>query len=242
MQKILVFPEDESAGLIFAADKAYGLDDSCIEWIGEAMGEIPLPESEYVGLVFNQNVPLRRRLLRELDVSSIQLLYFHNPFELIFEEFTEELGRLEKAVLNCAPDDEDCALLASLHGLRAVNLTESNISDQGVKLLCDNQTIESLVLSYTNVSDFGLDSLARLIDLRELDLSLTMITDSGLEKLGTLKTLEELRLAATAISDEGLIHLLSLQKLSYLDISETAVSEEGIELLEASLPNCQIGF
>jgi hypothetical protein len=242
MQKLLVFPEDETAGLIFAADKAYGLDDTCIEWIGEAMGQIPLPESEYVGLVFNQNVPLRKRLLRELDVSSIQLLYFHNPFEMLFDELIEDLGRLEKAVLNCAPDDEDCALLSALHGLRAVNLTESNISDQGLKSLCDIQTLESLVLSYTNISDFGLDCLSRLIDLRELDLSLTMITDAGLAKISTLKTLEELRLSATAISDEGLVHLLSLQKLAYLDVSETAVSEEGVELLESSLPDCQIGF
>lgn len=242
MQKLIVFPEDESAGLIFAADRAYGLDDSCIEWIGEAMGQIPLPESEYVGLVFNHNVPLRRRLLRSLDLSTVQLLYFYNPFELLFDELIEDLGRMEKAVLNCAPDDEDCALLSSLHGLRALNLTESKISDQGLKLLCDIQTLESLVVSYTNVSDFGLDCLNQLIDLRELDLSLTMITDQGLAKIGALKTLEELRLAATAISDEGLEHLLALEKLNYLDVSETAVSEAAIELLESSLPDCQIGF
>lgn len=242
MQNVLVFPEDESAGILFAADRAYCLDDSAIEWIGEAMGTIPLPQSEYVGLIFNNNVSLRRKLLREIDLSCIQILYFHNPFELLFDELIEDLGQLERAVLNCDPDDEDCALLSSLPGLRAIDLTESNISDQGLKLLCDVQSLESLVVSYTGVTDYGLDCLSRLIDLRELDLSLSMITDAGMPKLVLLKTLEELRLSATAISDDGIPHLLSLQKLRYLDLTETAVSEEGIATLQTGLSDCQISF
>ena len=242
MQHSFNFPENESAGVIFAADQAYSLDDSTIEWLGEAMGPFQFPEGPYAGLIFNNNVSLRRRLLRELDLSCIQMLYFYNPFEVLFNNLLEDLGQLERAVLDCVPDDEDCALISSLHGLRAVNLTESNISDEGLKMLCELQSLESLVVSYTSITDAGLDNLARLIDLRELDLSLTMITDQGLGKLSSLKTLEELRLASTGLSDDGIGHLLSLHKLKFLDLSETAVSEEGMAVLQAGLASCQLVY
>ncbi|MBX9685366.1 MAG: hypothetical protein K2X27_01615 [Candidatus Obscuribacterales bacterium] len=242
MPREIVFPDDDPVGLLFAADRSYCLVDSSIEWLGEASGVWTLPEAEYIGLVFNNNVSLRRRFLKDLDLNCIQMLYFHNPFELLFDELIEELGSLEKAVLNTAPDDTDCELLAALHGLRAINLTESNISDQGLHTICELQSLESLVLAYTSISDLGLQRLSQLIDLRELDLSLTMITDQGLEKIAELKTLEELRLNATAISDEGIAPLLALSRLSYLDLSETAVSEAGLELIQAELPDCQINY
>ncbi len=242
MERIVVFPEDESVGMLFAAERAYCLDDGDIEWIGEAIGSIVLPDTEYVGLIFNNNVELRRRVLKGLDLSCIQLLYFHNPFEMHFDELMDDLSTLERAVLDCGPDDEDCALLAALPGLRAIDLTESNISDAGISQLCEIQSLESLVLSYTNVSDLGLAQLSSLVDLRELDLSLTMVTDECLNSICSLKKLEELRLGATGISDDGLHSLLSLQKLSFIDVSETIVSEEGIAVLQAALGSCQIHF
>ncbi|MBX9722368.1 MAG: hypothetical protein K2X81_13285 [Candidatus Obscuribacterales bacterium] len=242
MERTLVFPEEESVGMLFAADRAYCLDDGGIEWIGEAMGSVVLPDTEYVGLIFSNNVPMRRLVLKELDLSCIQLLYFRNPFELHFDELMDDLSTLERAVLDSHPNDEDCVLLSSLHGLRAIDLTESNISDAGVIQLCEIQSLESLVLSYTSVSDLGLSDLHNLVDLRELDLSLTMISTEALAQIGTLKKLEELRLGATGISDDGLHYLMNLQNLSFIDVSETLVSDEGIAILQAALGNCQIHF
>ncbi len=238
----ILFPETESAGILFVAERAYSLDESSIEWLGEASGKVEIPEDSYVGIVFNNDVKLRRKILRELDLSLIQLLYFHNPFDFIFDHLVEDLSRLERAVFDCHANDEDCAVLSSLHGLRALNLTESNISDEGVKMLCEIQSLESLVLSYTSVSDPGLRNLPLLIDLRELDLSLTMITDAGLKNLGSMKRLEELRLSATGISDDCIEFLSGLSNLLYLDLSETAVSESGLEYLQEKLSSCQIGF
>lgn len=242
MERIAVFPEGDAAGLLFSAQRAYCLDESCIEWLGEAKGDCVLPEADYVGIIFNHKLELRRRLLRELDLSCIQMVYFHNPFELIFDEFLEDLSRLEKAVMDTYPDDEDCALLSALAGLRAINLTESNISDQGLKMLCEIQSLESLVLTFTSITDYGLENLAHLVDLRELDLSMTTITDAGLPKLQGLKRLEDLRLATTAISDDSVQNLLQLQKLAYLDLSETAISEDGLNVLQAGLKTCQIAY
>jgi hypothetical protein len=242
MERDLFLPVNESAGLLFAAPRAYCLDEDEIDWLGEAMGTWHLPESEYVGIVFNNNLDLRRRLLRDLDLSCVQMLFFHNPYQVLFDDLLADVMRLERDELNTAPDDEDCALLSGLPGLRAINLTESKISDQGLKLVCEIQSLESLAASCTDITDFGLESLTQLVDLRELDLSLTMVSDDGLPKIGALKTLEQLRLASTSISDEGVSHLLKLQKLKWLDLSETAVGEDGIAVLQAGLGSCQIVF
>lgn len=242
MQKIIAFPEEESAGILFAAEKAYSLDDCSIEWLGEAMGSIALPDEGYSGLIFNRNLDLRRRLLRNLDLSCLQILYFHNPFELNFDDLANDFFLSEGFGGEFEPDDEDCALLASLYGLRAINLTESRITDQGVKALSELQSLESLSLVNTAISDFAIECLSGLIDLRELDLSFTFITDEGVSRLAAVKTLEDLRLAATAVTDEGIKNLASLSRLSFLDLSETVVSEEGIDMLRRALPDCLISF
>jgi hypothetical protein len=242
MKRDLILPEDVSAGLLFASARAYCLDDSDVDWLGEAMGTWHLPESEYVGIVFNNDLPLRRRIMQELDLSCVQMLYFHNPFPLFFDDLLADLSRLERDTLNASPDDEDCRLLSALHGLRAINLTESKISDNGLKMLCELQSLESLAVSCTGITDSGLDELIHLIDLRELDLSLTAVSDDGLLKLSSLRTLEELRLASTGISEEGIVHLLKLQKLKLLDVADTAITEEGIAILQAGLGTSQIVF
>ena len=242
MKRDLVLPENESAGLLFAAARAYCLDHSEIEWLGEAMGTWHLPEAEYIGLLFNNDLTLRRQILQELDLSCIQMLYFHNPFQFFFDDLFSELSQLEREALNSSPDDTDCQILSGLHGLRAINLADSKISNHGLKLLCELQSLESLSVAFTNITDEGLDGLPNLVDLRELDLSLTLITDDGLEKLRPLKKLEELRLYSTSITEDGVVHLLKMQKLKFLDISETAVSEDGIAVLQAGLGTCQIAF
>jgi len=237
----LLLPE-ESAGLIFTASRAFCLDDEEIEWLGEAKGSWQLPDTGYAGIVFNDNRDLRRRLLQDLDLSCIQILYFHNPFQLFIDDLLNDIDRLERESQHNVPDDSDCELISSLHGLRALNLTESNITDDGLRLVCEVQSLESLSVSYTNVTDAAIESIAKLVDLRELDLSITLLSDEGLAKVGELRTLEELRLSSTGISEDGIVHLLNLQKLKFLDVSETAIAEDGIAILQAALGNCQIYF
>lgn len=242
MKRDLILPEDESAGILFAAPRAYCLEEGDVDWLGDAMGTWHLPEAEYVGIIFNNDLPLRRRLLKELDLSCVQLLYFYNPFQFLFDDLMADLARLEQEELQSSADDEDCLLISSLHGLRAINLAESKITDQGLKLLSEVQSLESLSISCSNITNGGLEHISRLVDLRELDLSVTPISDDGLSQLTPLKMLEELRLASTGISEEGIVHLLKLQKLKFLDVSDTAITEEGIAILQAGLGHCQFGF
>ncbi|MBX9573388.1 MAG: hypothetical protein K2X77_31095 [Candidatus Obscuribacterales bacterium] len=243
MQQLLVFPEHEAAGLLFIAEKPYSLDDTQIEWLCEASGEITLPTCEYIGIVFNHNVAVRREVLSKLDPSTIQLVYFHNPFELVFDELIEdlfELGRDEND--DSSANDQDCELLASIHGLRALNISRSQISSKGLAFICELQSLESLSLSLTRTNDEDLPMLLNLIDLRELDLSMTMITDRGLATLAKMNKLQDLSLSACSLTDDALDELLKIPNLRFLDISDTAISDEGLSILQAGLSACQIQF
>lgn len=242
MEQVLVFPENEAAGLLFLAEKPYSLDDTQIEWLCEASGEITLPVCEYVGIVFNHNVEVRRQVLSSLDPSTIQLVYFYNPFELVFDELLEDLFELGREDDATAATDQDCTLLSSLHGLRAVNLARTQITSAGLRQVCDLQSLESLSLSLTHTNDEDLELLLNLVDLRELDLSMTMITDRGLVNLSKLPKLQDLSLSACSITDDALDELLKIPNLRSLDISDTAVSEEGVQILETGLASCQIQF
>jgi hypothetical protein len=242
MKRELVLPEDESAGLLFAAPRAYCLYEEDIEWLGEAIGRQVLPDVGYAGIILNCERSLRRQILQDLDLTCLQIVYFFNPFQFRFDDLLLDLGRLGEVAWRNCPDDDDCALLAGLPGLRAVNLTESKVTDEGLKQLSEVLTLESLVLSGTEITDAGLQRISALVDLKELDLSLTLVSDDGLPRLTGLKALEELRLCATGVSEEGIVSLLKLQNLKFLDLAETAVSEEGLAVLQAGLGYCQIDF
>ncbi len=242
MEQVLVFPEHEAAGLLFIAEKPYSLDDTQIEWLCEASGEITLPTCEYIGIVFNHNVMVRREVLSKLDPSTIQLVYFHNPFELVFDELIEDLFEMGRDSDDSSANDQDCELLASIHGLRGLNVARSQITSKGLAHICELQSLESLSLSLTHTNDEDLALLLNLVDLHELDLSMTMITDRGLSTLSKMQKLQDLSLSACSITDDALDELLKLPSLRFLDISDTAISDEGLAILQAGLANCQIQF
>lgn len=242
MEQVLVFPEHEAAGLLFSAERAYSLDDSQIEWLCEASGELHLPICEYMGIVLNHNIKVRREVLAKLDPATIQLVYFYNPFELVFDELLEDLFEMERSPSGFEADDEDCELLSNLHGLRGVNLSQSKISSRGLELVSDLQSLESLSIAYTTTTDDDLASLLKLVDLRELDLSLTMISNAGIETLIHLPKLQDLSLTATCITDDALDAILKIPQLRFLDISDTAISDDSLPILQAGLASCQINF
>jgi Leucine-rich repeat (LRR) protein len=79
------------------------------------------------------------------------------------------------------------------------------------------EAVVVLDLSDTRVSDAGLKELAPLKNLQILDLSGTRVTDAGLKELALLKNLQALDLAGTKVSDEGIKELKkSLPKCTIL--------------------------
>lgn len=97
-------------------------------------------------------------------------------------------------------------------------------------------------LSESTISDEGLKHLLTIPDLKEVSLRGAHVTDAALVYLSQCPTLERLYLTRTDVSDEGLQHLMSLPHLKRLNLGDTNVSEAGIKELQMRLPACRIDW
>jgi tetratricopeptide (TPR) repeat protein len=100
-----------------------------------------------------------------------------------------------------------------------------------VAVLQGFQSVPSLFalnLSQTQVTDDDLRFLRGLTGLRILRLNHTGITDKGLVHLTAIPNLEFLELKGTAITDEGMDAISRIEKLAWLEISETGITDQGL--------------
>jgi hypothetical protein len=70
-----------------------------------------------------------------------------------------------------------------LEKVRQFNLTETKITDAGLKDIAKLQNLTDLDLSRNQITDAGLKDIAKLQNLKGLDLNFTKITDAGVAKL-----------------------------------------------------------
>lgn len=239
MSRKINFPSESRAGTLFQAERCYCLDDSIFDWLSDAQGSVSVPDEGFTGIVLDNNVSLRRQVLKNLDTEVIKMVYFRNPFEL--QSLMEVIaGDIRKGAIDLSPTDVECALLAKLQGLRAIDLAEGHVTDEGFANLCSITSLESLVICDTGVTDDGFKHLPKLVNLKELDISLNAITQDCLKSLKSLAALEELRMSDTAVDDDAVADLIVLKSLKFLDVADTAISDEGMERLREALPECDV--
>ncbi|KAM3872162.1 protein NLRC3-like [Diretmus argenteus] len=167
----------------------------------------------------------------------------------------------------CHLSDRSCAALASVlssksSSLRELDLSNNDMRDSGVKLLCaglqsPDCRLHTLRLSGCLVSEEGCASLASALSsnpshLRELDLSYNHPGDSGVKLLSAgLENphcrLTTFRLSGCRLSErscDALASLLSSQSSSLrdLDLSSNDLQDSGVKLLSAELgsPHCRL--
>ncbi|XP_058468981.1 NACHT, LRR and PYD domains-containing protein 3-like isoform X1 [Solea solea] len=166
-----------------------------------------------------------------------------------------------KALLSgCKLSERSCEALSSVlssvsSSLRHVDLSNNDLQDPGVKLLCDGLksphcSLETLSLSGCLVSEEGCSSLTSALNsnpshLRELDLSNNDLQDPGVMLLcDGLKSphcsLETLSLSGCLVSEEGCSSLTSAlnsnpSHLRELDLSYNHPGDSGEKLLSAGL-------
>lgn len=95
--------------------------------------------------------------------------------------------------------------------------------------------VQNLNLSRTEVTDEGLAHVAEMTNLLRLDLSNTSVSDAGLSYLSDLQRLRYLNLYGTRITDDGLNHLRGLPNLRQVYVWQTSITPDGAERLRASL-------
>ncbi|XP_035772342.1 NACHT, LRR and PYD domains-containing protein 12-like, partial [Neolamprologus brichardi] len=174
----------------------------------------------------------------------------------------------KKALLNgCFLSKRSCESLSLVlssqsSNLRELDLSNNNLQDMGLKLLCaalqnPHCLLETLRLNICNLSEKSCEVLSSVLssqfcNLRELDLSNNNLQDSGVKLLGAAVqnphcTLETLRLNSSNLSEKSckaLSSVLSFQSsnLRQLYLNDNNLQDSGVKLLSAALqsPHCTL--
>jgi hypothetical protein len=121
---------------------------------------------------------------------------------------------LRKVIMNCSQlercdlpfssiHDKHMRELATLPCLRNVDVRGCNVSDEGIRHVCECRGITAIYLGGTNVSDDIVDNLGKLDRLEVLDVSNTRVTNKGIMGLTRLRSLREVCCNGCDVGDDA---------------------------------------
>ncbi|KAI3363526.1 hypothetical protein L3Q82_012128 [Scortum barcoo] len=207
-------------------------------------------------------------LTSEKDLEMFDLKKYSESEEALLYLIPVVKASKKSLLRGCNLSEISCKALSSVlslqsSNLREVDLSNNDLQDSGVKLLCaglenPNCTLESLRLNDCNLSQRSCEALSSVLSsqyssLRELDLSNNNLQDfrsvkllsAGLESPHC--TLETLKLSGCLMTGEGCNSLVSAlssnsSHLRELDLSYNNPGDSGVEQLKAGLEDPQWGL
>jgi len=210
---------------------------------GEALGAVQVPAGKQLQLYYSYDPVYGCSLLQDLHPSELYSISFLGS-EVTDSEL-QHVGRLtglKELDISCTQiGDEGIKNLLGLSELRKLNLSSTAVTNHAMgQISASMHCVEELVLDDTDLTDDALTHLSTLKSLRTLSLSFTEISDKGLTKIKEMKTLEKLRMNCTDIGDDGLRFVARLTGLRELWVRSTQVSYPGLVELTKWLPDCEI--
>ncbi|XP_073699549.1 uncharacterized protein [Garra rufa] len=204
-------------------------------------------------------------LTSEEELEEFELQKFKKSDECLIRLSTV-IKTSKRALLNdCGLTDKSCSALATVLGsdtsLKELNMSNNNLQDSGVQLLCTGLENMKCHLEILRLNDCGLtnkscSALATVLEsdtsLKELNMSNNNLQDSGVKLLCTglenMKChLEIMRLSNCSITEEGYKALASALRsnpshLIELDLTGNDPGQSGVKELNDLLqdPNCQL--
>lgn len=137
-------------------------------------------------------------------------------------------------------DSQRIKQLASLTGLRRLNLSGADLNDDSFERFASMRSLAVLDVSGTPLTARSIEALARMPELQSLSLRYLPVSDSGISTLSRLKQLSRLDLKGTAITDRSLQLLGEMSSLKKLSVQHTAVTVDGLRQLLKSRPDLEI--
>lgn len=143
---------------------------------------------------------------------------------------------------NANVTDAGVAHIAKIQQLELVYLSDTNVSDKGLKFLRAAK-LTQLNLWNTQVSDAGLTYISEIKSMTQLHLKgCSRVTDSGVAKLAKLQNLWMLNLTnCRGITDASLVALAKCTSLRYLQVFGCPnITANGVNELQRQLPGCEV--
>jgi internalin A len=137
-------------------------------------------------------------------------------------------------------NDEGLQSLEGMKNLQRLLLQDTLVTDAGLRHLKDLTRLEELDLHGCRISGAGLAHLRGLTQLRKLNLLGATITDEGLDALSAMRGLQELNLYRSRVTNAGIQKLEAKKRLLSVDLRYTRVTRSGVDALRAALPECHI--
>lgn len=130
--------------------------------------------------------------------------------------------------------DNQMMRFTDLPCLEELILDSCVVSDWTIAHLAENDVtpnLTSLDLSDTDLSDAGMRHISKFTKLKRLSLFYCNVSNSGLRHIAELTCLESLNLDSRDIGDEGLYHLRHLKNLKALDIFSGRITDSGCAMI-----------
>ncbi|XP_056304515.1 NLR family CARD domain-containing protein 3-like, partial [Danio aesculapii] len=203
-------------------------------------------------------------LTSEEEVEEFELQKFKKSDECLIR-LSAVIKTSTRALLNdCKLTDRSCSTLASVlrseNNMKELNMSNNNLQDSGVKLLCSGLKdikceLEILSLSDCRIREEGYKALASALrsnpsHLIELDLRGNDPGQSGVKELSDLLqdphcTLKTLRFSKCDLTEESCSALASVLRsdsssLKDLDLSKNNLQDSGVKLLSEGLKDSKL--
>ena len=171
--------------------------------------------------------------LASLTVNEVLSANQNEPFlPLVVRQFPD-LKTLE--IIDMPITDSDLKTLSGHPQLRHLDLSETKITDEGMKVIRDLQLL-TLKIGETNVTTAGLRDIPQTVTVLALDG--LEITDEDIDHIASsYPRLVRLNLQNTSIGDEAIPSLLQLKQLKQLQLKGTSITPAGLERLKLAFPN-----
>jgi len=210
-----------------------------------------LPELQISPRVFPDH-PDEHAIVLELEASGVRLVAHQNgrvaevdardsnePRRVV--ELVGGLPQVIKLRLGSSCADADLEAISAAATIVDLNLSDAQVSDNGVAYLQGLPHLRSLILNRTAISDAVAEHLVSHRELVLLWLAGTAITDSTLGRLAELPQLKTLLLDNTKVTGRGFTVWQSNAALKELYVRNiSTIAEHNLDAFQRRMPNCQI--
>lgn len=146
-----------------------------------------------------------------------------------FHSFLDRTELVQVRLMGEKFGDSDLALVVGLPDIRTLNVSNSNVTNEGLKEIAKIKSLRSLDLSRTKVTEIA--SLTALADLEELILTFTEVKEAALEPISQFAKMRNVSFSGLRVGNRAIEWVAKCQHLEALNIDYAILGENALQPL-----------